>query len=98
MIERHVYLRLQPEHRVDPALQEVIERSRALSTLPSVHALQVLSPADDQASAAWDVCLVIRLKSYSDYESFRDDPSHREYVDHFLKLRVQVIKAWNFKE
>lgn len=98
MIERHVYLRLEPEHRGEPELLEVIARSRALSASPLVHALQVLTTADDQASAAWDICLVIRLKSYSDYESFRDDPSHREYVEHFLKPRVQVIKAWNFKE
>lgn len=93
---RHAYLRLNEDQRSDAAMQEVLERTRALAALPMVQSFQVLVAADAAALGAWDLCLVLGFSDLAAFEAYRVHPDHRRYVDVFLKPRLQVLKAWNF--
>ena len=41
--------------------------------------------------------MIAHFESLDAVEPYRIHPDHRSYVDDFLKPRLAVIKAWNFK-
>ncbi|WP_428261183.1 Dabb family protein [Haliangium sp.] len=95
MVERYVFIRLKKEHAHERQLV-VSEARRVLVTIPRVASVEVGTPADDHALDAWDVSLRIRFDSIYDVEPYRVHPTHRRFVDEFLKPRIDVVKAWNF--
>lgn len=96
MIERHVYIRLKPEHKSERAAMAE-SGQRALARIPGVINVLAGTPADEHADHAWDFCLTLRFASTADVEAYRVHPDHRRYVDEDLAPRLQVIKAWNFE-
>ena len=95
MIERHVYVRLHEQYRGqrDEMVAHTLE---VFKTIPGVVSIKVGTPADDNASAAWDLCLTVGFAAIDDVEPYLVDPVHRKYVDEYLTPRSQVKKAWNF--
>ena len=97
MIERIVLLQLTEEFRSDEALAEVVARSReVLPGLPGVLECHVGLSADERTAAEWHVALVLRFASADDIPPYAAHPDHREYVDAFLRPRIQAIAAHNF--
>ena len=96
-IERHVYIKLNPDDATDKGRTEVVERTRSLATIPGVRNVEVGVPADPSSLAAWDVCIRLQFDSLDAVEPYREHSVHRSYVDDFLKPRLAVLKAWNFE-
>lgn len=97
MIERIVLIKLNDEHAHDAGRAAVAARSREiLSALPDVTAVAVGVPADEPSLKSWDLSLTLRFESLEAVEAYRVHPSHRAYVDEYLKPRLLLIKAWNF--
>jgi antibiotic biosynthesis monooxygenase (ABM) superfamily enzyme len=95
MIERHVYIRLKPEHKHERvAMAEYAQRT--LAQIPGVIRVCSGLPADEHSDKAWDFSLRLCFASLQDVEAYRVHPDHRRYVDEDLAPRMQVIKAWNF--
>ena len=97
MIERHVFIKLKPEHASDAQLAEIKNRSMRLSLVPGVRAVVVGLPADAGARAAWDLCLTVRFDTIAAIDPYLEHPEHRAYYEGFLEARAQVVKAWNFQ-
>lgn len=96
MIDRFVFVRLESAYAGER--EGIAAHTRAvLGALPGVVQVTVGTPADEQAAAAWDLCIVVRFASVDDVEQYRLHPEHRRFVDVYLRPRVAVIKAWNFR-
>ena len=94
MIERIVLLRLAPAYATPEGCEAVAARSREV--LPQVAGVQdVTVGVALEADAEWHVSLVVRLGSADDLAPYGSDPAHRAYVDHFLRPRLEAIRAWN---
>lgn len=98
MIERIVLFKLRGEHAQRSARAEIAAHTRRVfATLPGVRGFSVGEPADEWADKAWDLSIIVRFDSLEDVAAYAADPTHREYVDVYLKDRVEVRKAWNFE-
>lgn len=96
-IDRYVFLKLAAEYATPAAREQIAAYTRkALAELPGVQAVRVGVPADDAATASWDLSIVVTFARILDVEVYRVDPRHRAYVDEYLAPRIVVIKAWNF--
>jgi hypothetical protein len=96
-IDRYVFLKFKPEYGNPEARSEAAAHSRqALAAVPGVSAVRVGVPADDAATASWDLSIVVTFERIEDVEPYRVHPLHRAYVDEYLTPRIVVIKAWNF--
>jgi len=96
MIDRMVFVRLKKELRTNAKRAEIAAYSeQTLRTVPQVHAITVGTALDDKTQQDWDILLAIRLEA-EDLEPFRRDPIHRQYVDSYLRPKVDEIKGWNF--
>ena len=95
---RQVFLKFrasfQSVEAVDLILNETI---RVFEQIKSIQSFEVLKPADAVAKKAWDLNLIVNFDSLKDIETYKNNINHREYVDSFLKDKVEVIKAWNFE-
>ncbi len=99
MIERVVLFKLKDEYANDEARAEIAARSREiLGALPGVQALSIGVPADAPSEKSWDLSIIVRFDSLEAIERYRVHPDHRAYVDEYMRPRMEVIKAWNFKE
>lgn len=97
MIDRYVFVKLTAEHANAAARAEVAAHTRAaLAAVPGVQAVRVGVPADEAATASWDLSIVVSFARIEDVEPYRVHPLHRAYVDEYLAPRTVVIKAWNF--
>ena len=98
MIERIVLIKLVDAHATPDGRAEVVRRTRdALPGLPGVRAVTVGIPTDEERESRWDICIRVRFTDIEDVEPYLLNPDHRAYVDDFLKPRMEVIKAWNFR-
>jgi hypothetical protein len=97
MIDRMVFVRLKEAYRTDVRRAEIAARSEeALRAVPQVRAVKVGVAADEGTRQEWDLVLAIRLDGVDDLEPYRLDPIHRQYVDDYLKPKLEHISAWNF--
>lgn len=98
MIERYVFLKLDPQH-ANPAGRRAVaaETLARLASLPGVKDLRVGLPADDRAAKAWDVSIVVAFEDLDAVEPYRTHPAHRAYVDEYLQPMLTAIRAWNFE-
>jgi hypothetical protein len=98
MIERIVLIKVKAEYCTDAAREEIAAHSlAALEGLPGVGHVHVGVPADEASEKSWDLSIVIHFDSLRAVEQFRTNPEHRRYVDEYLRPRMEVIKAWNFR-
>lgn len=98
MIERTVLLKLTEDHATEAGRDAVAERAREmLPAVPGVRAAAVCLPADERSAKDWDVLLRIEFERIEDVAPYAAHPTHRAFVDEFLKPRLAVIKAWNFE-
>jgi hypothetical protein len=97
MILRTVFVKLHDEWSSARARSSVIAHTRkALQPILGTTELMVGSPADGHSTAAWDLCIQLRFDSTDAVNEFMNHPTHRAYIDQFLKPKMLVIKAWNF--
>ena len=97
MIRRFVFFRFKEAYRGVDAKAEILERTHeVLQTVPGVLDYEVGTPADEKASAAWDLSISVGFETRESLAAYIADPEHRRYVDEFIKPRLEVIKAWNF--
>ncbi len=97
MIERVVLFKLKDAYATPDARAEIAAHSRqALQGLAGVVSCSVGVPADAPSEKSWDLSLVLHFESLSAVDAFRQDPAYREYVDEYMRPRVEVEKAWNF--
>lgn len=98
MIERHVLIKLKAEHSNETARREIAQATlTALREIPQVRSVSVGVPADEHATAAWDLSLVVNLASLSDVQPYMDDPGHQRFTHEYLRPKVEVVKHWNFE-
>lgn len=98
MIERIVLIKLKAEHASEKGRAEVVERTRAvLPEVPGVRGLSVGVPADERSAQSWDVAIRVTLDGVEALPAYLQHPDHRDYVDVFLRPRMECIKAWNFE-
>jgi len=98
MIERHVLIKLKAEHSNQAARREIADATlKALRAIPQVRSVSVGVPADEQATAAWDLSLVVNLESLTDVQPYMDDPGHQRFTHEYLRPKVEVVKHWNFE-
>lgn len=99
MITRIVLLKLKNQYSTPEGREEVASKSReVLPDLPGVRSVKVGIALDNPTRFKWDVSLVLEFDSADDLEPFRVDPAHREYVDDFLKPRLEGIRGYNFED
>ena len=97
MIRRYVFFRFEHAYRGNDAMNDILsETHRVLQTVPGVEMYEIGTPADEKAMAAWDLSITATFASRAVLESYIQHPRHREYVDEFIKPKLEVIKAWNF--
>lgn len=97
MIERYVFVKLVDAWAGAARRAEVAAESRrALGALDGVVDVRVGTPADEHASAAWDLSIAVTFDRLEDVGPYLSDPAHRAYVDDYLRPKLEVIKAWNF--
>lgn len=98
MVQRIVLVKLTEKYASDEERRRVAAHTRdVLVMLPGVEGLSVGVPADEAAEASWDLSITLTFASVAAVETYRVHPAHREYVDEYLKPRMEVIKAWNFE-
>ncbi len=98
MIERYVFLKLNAAHATPDGRRAVAAETRArLASLPGVRDLRVGLPADERAAEAWDVSIVVAFDDLDAVEPYRVHPTHRAYVDDYLRPMLASIAAWNFE-
>ena len=98
MIQRIILLKLNKEFATDSGRAAVIDHSRkVLTALPGVLRAEIGSPADETSAESWDISMVLNFASTDDLEPFRVHPEHRSYVDDYVKPKLALIKAWNFR-
>ena len=97
MIRRIVLLRLSEPFQNPTERETVAETTRAvIPGLPRVRAVYVGLPADERTEGEWDICIEVCFDTMDDVPVYIADPTHRDYVDEFLKPRLAALKAWNF--
>ena len=90
--------KLKSEYCNDAARAEIAERTRTdLGALKSVRSISVGVPADEPAEKSWDLSLVVRFDTLEDVDAYVVDPVHRAYVDDYMRERIELLKAWNFR-
>lgn len=98
MIERIVLFKLTGPYANPEQRHAVAEHTRnVLSTVPGVRHLSVGVPVDDAAAKSWDLSIVVRFDTLDAFHEYRVHPTHREYVDDYMKPKMEVVKAWNFE-
>lgn len=98
MIERIVLFKLKDEFCTDEARSEIAKHTReALSVLPGVKSISVGVPADAPSEKSWDLSIVLGFETLEAIDGYREHPDHRAYVDDYMRPRMEVIKAWNFR-
>lgn len=98
MVERIVLFKLNQQWATEAGRAEVADHTRtALAEVPGVKSLSVGVPADEEVAKSWDLSVVLRFDSLDDAESYRVHPKHRAYVDDYMKPKMEVVKAWNFR-
>ena len=98
MVERIVLIKLLEEHRSGEERTTIAQHSRhVLPHVPGVRAVSVGVPADDRCAKSWDLCLIIRFDSVEDIPAYASHPTHRSYVDDYLRRRLATIVAHNFE-
>jgi hypothetical protein len=98
MIERIVLIKVKDEYCTDAAREETAAHTlAALEGLPGLGSVHVGVPADEASGKSWDLSIVLHFDSLRAAEQFRTNPEHRSYVDDYLRPRMEVIKAWNFR-
>jgi len=95
MIERHVYVKLKPEHAARK-LEVADAGRRELPKVPGVVGVRVGLPADVPSAAAWDVTFTVLFERIEDVEPYRVHPTHLAFVRASLDPYAVVKKAWNF--
>ena len=98
MIRRFVFFRFLKPYRTKEAMAEIISRSHAvLDGSADVVSYEIGTAADPKSLAAWDVSITATFVDHQSLEAYIAHPTHRAYVDEFIKPRLEVIKAWNFR-
>lgn len=98
MIERHVLIKLKSEFSNEQARREIADATwNALRAIPQVRAVSVGVPADEHATSAWDLSLVVDLDSLADVQPYMDDAGHQRFTVEYLRPKVEVVKHWNFE-
>jgi len=98
MVERIVLFKLKSAYCDDEARAEIADRTRRdLGALKNVRSVSVGVPADEPSEKSWDLSLVVRFDTLEDVDAYLVDPAHRAYVDDYMRERIEVIKAWNFR-
>lgn len=98
MIERHVLIKLKADYSNTAARREIAEATlKALRAIAQVRSVSVGVSADDHATAAWDLSLVVNLESLADVQPYIDDPGHQRFTHEYLRPKVEVVKHWNFE-
>ena len=54
------------------------------------------APADGHSTAAWDLCIQLHFETIKAATEHMNHPTHRTYIDEYLKPKMVVLKAWNF--
>ena len=99
MITRIVLFKLKDEYCTDEARAEIAAYTRStLEAIAGVQALSVGVPADDASEKSWDLSIILEFGSIEDVTAYRNDPAHRAYVDEYMRPRMEVVKAWNFRD
>ena len=99
MIDRLVFVRLKEEYRTESKLAEIATHSAGvLRSIAHVREIRAVTAADEQTRQDWDLLLAIRLDNLESLGPFRTDPTHRDYVDSYLKPKIEKIKGWNFTD
>ena len=97
MIDRLVFIRLKEAYRAESTRDEVAAHSvEVLRSIPLVREIRASTAADEQTRQDWDLVLAIRFEDAESLAPFRTDPTHRDYVDNYLKPKIEKIKGWNF--
>jgi len=98
MIQRIVLIKLTDDHATPANRRTLVEHTQAvLTALPGVRNVTVGTPSDDKSQQSWDVGITLHFDDMESLEQYRVHPTHRRYVDEFLKPQMAVIKAWNFE-
>lgn len=98
MVKRIVLIKLKGPWANDEGRRESAARlARDLPAIVGVRAAEALVPVGGKSGKDWDLCLEVTLADEDAVASYLDDPAHRSLVDDFLRPRLEVIKAWNFK-
>jgi hypothetical protein len=98
MIQRVVLVRLEESFRTDESRAQIAEHTReVLGGIELVRSLHVGVPADPRTRREWDLAIVLQLESLEAVEEYRDERTHRAYVDVYLKPMMEKIRAWNFE-
>jgi hypothetical protein len=98
MIRRFVFFRFLEPYRTKQAMDEIISRTHAvLGDSKGVVSYEVGTAADSKSLAAWDLSITATFADRQSLEAYIVHPVHRAYVDAFIKPRLEVIKAWNFR-
>jgi hypothetical protein len=97
MIERHVLIKLKAEHANPASRAEIAAATlKAIEAIAQVRAVSVGVPADEHATSAWDISLVVDFDSLADVQPYMDDPGHQRFTVEYLRPKVEVVKHWNF--
>ena len=97
MITRNVFMKFKVEFQEETEMDEIMSESKkVLSKVAGIQSFKISLPADLVSRKAWDLSLTVVFKDMSALELYRLDAFHRQYVDEFLKPKLEVIKAWNF--
>lgn len=98
MIQRVVLIRLKKDYSTDEARAQVAEHTReVLGGIDLVRSLTVGVPADQRTRRDWDLAILLQLDSMEAVKEYRDEKTHRAYVDIYLKPMMDKIRAWNFE-
>lgn len=98
MIQRVVLVRLKESYSTDEGRAQVAEHTReVLGGIELVRALTVGVSADARTERDWDLAILVQLDSLEAVAEYRDEKTHRAYVDVYLKPMMDKIRAWNFE-
>lgn len=98
MIERHVLLKLHPDHATPEGRATIVaEARRILPAVAGVRAVVLSIPADAATAGSWDVALRVTLDDVAALDAYFADPRHQAFVDEVLTPRTVFKKAWNFE-
>ena len=98
MIERTVLVKLKEPYAGEVERREVASHSqKALARIPGVTGVTVAVAADEKTSGSWDLVITVRFAALEDVPTYGAHPVHRAYVDDYLRLRMEALKAWNFE-
>lgn len=96
MIERYVFIKLEPDHASPEETMALAAHTReVLATIPGVESVTVGTAGDAAAARAWDLSITARFANGAAVDAYLAHPDHRHYVDEVLAPRMTVIKAWN---